>query len=125
MLHLTNPCAVRKVLGLTKLKGKIYKTKSLGNYITYFLYSSFRDCSERANHGHFHIPSFLFLFTSKIQVHTALFTFFYSYSVVQQFSKVHNSSSSFLLLFLIILLNREFALSAGAVEYTDCISAEG
>ena len=28
------PCAKRKVLNLTKLKGKIYKTKSLGNYIT-------------------------------------------------------------------------------------------
>ena len=34
MLHLTNPCAKRKVLSLTKLKGKIYKTKSLGHYIT-------------------------------------------------------------------------------------------
>ena len=34
MLHLTNPCAKRKVLRLTKPKGKIYKTKSLGNYIT-------------------------------------------------------------------------------------------
>ena len=34
MLHQTNPCAKRKVLSLTKPKGKIYKTKSLGNYIT-------------------------------------------------------------------------------------------
>ena len=34
MLHLTNPCAKRTVLSLTKPKGKIYKTKSLGNYIT-------------------------------------------------------------------------------------------
>ena len=34
MLHLTNPCAKRKVLSLTKSKGKIYKTKSLGHYIT-------------------------------------------------------------------------------------------
>ena len=33
-LHRTNPCAKRKVLSLTKPKGKIYKTKSLGNYIT-------------------------------------------------------------------------------------------
>ena len=33
-LHLTNPCAKRKVLSLTKPKGKIYKTKSLGHYIT-------------------------------------------------------------------------------------------
>ena len=33
MLHLTNPCAKRKVLSLTKPKGKIYKTKSLRNYI--------------------------------------------------------------------------------------------
>ena len=34
MLHLTNPCAKRKALILTKPKGKIYKTKSLRNYIT-------------------------------------------------------------------------------------------
>ena len=34
MLHLTHPCAKRKVLSLTKPKGKVYKTKSLGNYIT-------------------------------------------------------------------------------------------
>ena len=34
MLHLTNPCAKRKVLSLTKPKGKIYKTKPLCNYIT-------------------------------------------------------------------------------------------
>ena len=34
MLHLTNICAKRMVLSLTKPKGKIYKTKSLGHYIT-------------------------------------------------------------------------------------------
>ena len=34
MLHLTNPCTKRKVLSLTKPKGKIYKTKSLHHYIT-------------------------------------------------------------------------------------------
>ena len=33
-LHLTNPCAKRKVLSLTKPKGKINKTKSLRHYIT-------------------------------------------------------------------------------------------
>ena len=33
MLQLTNPCAKRKVLSLTKPKGKIYKTKSLSHYI--------------------------------------------------------------------------------------------
>ena len=40
-MHLTNPCTKRKVLSLTKPKGKIYKTKydnikkiSLRNYIT-------------------------------------------------------------------------------------------
>ena len=38
MLHLSNPCAMRKVLSLTKPKGKIYKKISLGHYITYFLY---------------------------------------------------------------------------------------
>ena len=34
MLHHTNPCTKRKVLILTKPKGKIYKTRSLRNYIT-------------------------------------------------------------------------------------------
>ena len=34
MLHLTNPCAKRKVLSRTKPKGKIYKTISLGHFIT-------------------------------------------------------------------------------------------
>ena len=34
MLHLTNLCAKRKVLSLTKPKDKIYKTKSLSHYIT-------------------------------------------------------------------------------------------
>ena len=34
MLYLTNPCTKRKVLILTKPKGKIYKTKSLCHYIT-------------------------------------------------------------------------------------------
>ena len=38
MLHLTNPCAQRKVLSLTKRKGKIYTTKSFGNYITFFVW---------------------------------------------------------------------------------------
>ena len=33
-LHLTNPCAKRKLLSLTKPKGKIHITKSLGHYIT-------------------------------------------------------------------------------------------
>ena len=37
MLNLTNPCAKRKILSLTKLKGKIYKMKSLGHYITILL----------------------------------------------------------------------------------------
>ena len=40
MLLLTNPCAKRKVLSLTKPKGKIYKTKSLGHYITGYLKSN-------------------------------------------------------------------------------------
>ena len=38
MLHLTNPCAKWKVLSLTKPKGMIYKTKSLGHYITESVY---------------------------------------------------------------------------------------
>ena len=36
-LPLTNPCAKQKFLSLTKPKGKIYKTKSLGHYITHRL----------------------------------------------------------------------------------------
>ena len=35
-VHLTNPCTKRKVLSVTKSKGKIYKTKSLRNYIRLF-----------------------------------------------------------------------------------------
>ena len=34
MSHLTKPCAKRKVISLSKPKGKIYKTKPLCNYIT-------------------------------------------------------------------------------------------
>ena len=34
MLYLTNPCTKRKVLILTKPKGKIHNTKSLRHYIT-------------------------------------------------------------------------------------------
>ena len=37
MLHLINPCDKRKVLSLTKPKGKIYKTKSLCHYITIYI----------------------------------------------------------------------------------------
>ena len=35
-LHLTNPCAKRKVRSLTKPKGKLYKTKFIGHYITFW-----------------------------------------------------------------------------------------
>ena len=40
MLHLTKLCTKRKVLSLTKPKGKIYKTKSLSHYITKLSLSS-------------------------------------------------------------------------------------
>ena len=40
-VHLTNPCTKRKVLSRTKPKGKIYKTKSLRNYITAWRYQIF------------------------------------------------------------------------------------
>ena len=53
MLHLTNPCAERKVLSLTKSKGKIYITKSLGHYITVDLWWTLNFC-------------FLFLFINKM-----------------------------------------------------------
>ena len=46
MLHLTNPCAKRKVLILTKPKGKIYKTKSLRNYITLYIIFAIRTLSS-------------------------------------------------------------------------------
>ena len=49
MLHLTNPCAKRKVLSLTKPKGKIYKTKSLGHYITRGVMSKALNCSFKEN----------------------------------------------------------------------------
>ena len=47
MLHLTNPWAKWKVLSLTKLKGKIYKMKSLGHYIT-------KGCVDKLNTINFH-----------------------------------------------------------------------
>ena len=46
MLHLTNPYAKQKVLCLTKPKGKIYKTKSLRNYITYILKIKIKNLKE-------------------------------------------------------------------------------
>ena len=36
-VHQTNSCAKRKVLSLTKHKGRIYKTKFLSHYITYLV----------------------------------------------------------------------------------------
>ena len=41
MLHLTNTCSKRKVISLTKPKGKIYNMKSLSNYITQFQFRYF------------------------------------------------------------------------------------
>ena len=38
MLHLTNPYGKRKVLSQTKPAGKTYKTKSLGHYITSWMF---------------------------------------------------------------------------------------
>ena len=46
-LHQTNPCTKRKVLILTKPKGKIYKTKSFGHYTTILRSLSDKYSSER------------------------------------------------------------------------------
>ena len=35
---LTHPCTTQKVLSLTKPKGKVYKTRSIRNYITFLFY---------------------------------------------------------------------------------------
>ena len=51
MLHLTNPCAKRKVPSLTKPKGKIYKTKSLGHYITAIQNGGKSNCAPGLNRG--------------------------------------------------------------------------
>ena len=48
MLHITNPCAKRKVLSLTKPKSKTYKTKSLGHYITYIYIYIYMDTNIQA-----------------------------------------------------------------------------
>ena len=67
MLHLTNPCAKWKVLSLTKPKCEIYKTKSLGHYITYPRHSFFLPLCREAV-GVFDSPSrpgnFIFLTVS-------------------------------------------------------------
>ena len=65
MLHLTNPCAKQKVLSLTKQKCKIYKTKSLGIYIT-----SFSKTDSDLNIYHFVVWSNFSLF-----LNTQLITF--------------------------------------------------
>ena len=44
-VRLTNPCAKRKVFSLTKPEGKIYKTKSLRNYITVVSEFELRSCN--------------------------------------------------------------------------------
>ena len=52
-LLLTNPCAKRKVLSLTKPKGRIYKTKPLGHYITTSLQRTVSDhrlCTRASKH---------------------------------------------------------------------------
>ena len=51
MLYLTNPCTKRKVLILTKLKGKIYKTKSLRHYSTTFYKEYLTDKQENEKKG--------------------------------------------------------------------------
>ena len=52
-LHQTNPCAKRKVLSLTKPKGRIYKTKSLGHYITTVHADGF-SCARNVGLNHSH-----------------------------------------------------------------------
>ena len=46
-VHLTNPCTKRKVLSLTKPKGKIYKSESLRNNITIVVAASVPNTSEK------------------------------------------------------------------------------
>ena len=47
MLYITNPCTKRKVLILTKQKGRIYKTKSPRHYITVILFNIIHSFSHR------------------------------------------------------------------------------
>ena len=82
MLHLTKPCAKWKVLSLTKPKGKIYKTKSLGNYITSPLsYSSYFNSLARWRYLSFFSLSFNFTLwlaeTAKSTIRQVLFFLFF------------------------------------------------
>ena len=65
---LTNPCAKRKVLSLTKPRGQIYKTKSLGHYITH---------AHMHTQTHIYICTYIHIWTQK-HVHT--FTYIHTHT---------------------------------------------
>ena len=97
MLHLTNPCTKRKVLILTKPKSKIYKTKSLRNYITPFHYDYSQArllCLIQKRRFSRILPQYILIFWKHLWVNNT---------------------------------QQTTAQSAGgeAVEYTNCISVDG
>ena len=61
-LHPTNPCAKRKVPSPTKPKGKIYKTKSLGHYITH-----------THTHTHTYIYIYIYIYIPYIKIYLCFF----------------------------------------------------
>ena len=101
-LHLSNPCAKRRVLSLTKPNGKIYEMKSLGHYITLYFIIYFDLLSPnfcKFSFDHYKYESVLTLTPKHVS-----FIFFYHYiklSVLNFFfyrlSPNSNSSSDSLL----------------------------
>ena len=80
MLHLTNPCSKRNVLSLTKLKGKIYKMKSLRNYITVHAHLD-HTCTSN-----------IMSLTSSIRLTTGnspCYTYIHTYIHIQNFLDIH------------------------------------
>ena len=71
----------RKVLSLTKPKGKIYKTKSLGHYITEVV-SIFNSLNRFGNHGSWEtfFPKCLISLRGDILLSSSYKTLFYSYT---------------------------------------------
>ena len=116
MLHLTNPCTKRKVLSLIKPKGKIYKTKYLGHYITlrrflipefnYFLIFDF-------NHRYFQ-TSIAFFKRHFLFVYSYLFARSYD---IEYFSLIQKFMQNYFYLFI----NYWYATKWFFVTYTNNI----
>ena len=126
MLHLTNPCAKRKVLSLTKPKGKIYKIKSLGHYITiqlshetiFYLEKKFRMTNEFSilkktwNYLSWNNLRKWDLTYIRLYLFSSSFLFIYMYGNVQRWKNTRSSEDDFIDRNVLV-----FGPSSGYVSY--------